>query len=348
MSVINNMAKIELTNEQYLHLKKLHKTLRDKALADKIKAIVMLSRGLTYEEIEEHLLIDERTIRRYEDKFLKEGEEVLLKVNYVGKKPKLSKQQLDKLASFMESHLFSTSKEIVNYVFKEFGVTYTCNGIVPLLHKIGFSYKKTKLVPGKANKDKQEEFVKVYNELRSNLKPDEKLYFMDSTHPTHNTMPAYAWIKTGTDKEIKSNTGRKKVNICGAYSPIDKEIIALDEEWVNSDSIIRLYKEIEVRHPELSMIYVIGDNARYNYSKKVRKYLEISKIKFIPLPTYSPNLNLIERLWLFLKKNVLYNKYYETFQDFKDKIFDFLNNGIKEKQEELETLMAENFHIMSG
>lgn len=341
-----DMGKIQISNEEILILRELHKSTKDKAICYKINAIILLAQGFSYQEVENVLLLDERTIRRYEDKFLEEGRELLLKVNYVGKKTKLTQEQLDKLAEYMESHLCSNAKEIVNYVSNEFNVSYTVNGIVPLLHKIGFSYKKTKAVPAKADKEEQKKFVKMYQELRSHLKSDEKIYFMDSTHPVHNTMPAYAWIKTGTDKEIKSNTGRQRVNICGAYSPIDTEIIAFDEQTVNSDTVIKLYGKIEQKHPDLSKIFIIGDNARYNYSKTVKKYLEKSKIEFIPLPTYSPNLNLIERLWLFLKKNVIYNKYYESFTEFKNNILEFLQNGVKEKDEELKSLMTENFHIM--
>ena len=342
------MGRIKISNEEILVLRKLHKSTKDKAICYKINAIILLAQGFSCQEVEDVLLLDERTIRRYEDKFLEEGKEILLKVNYVGKKPKLTQEQLDKLAEFMESHLCPNTKEIVNYVYNEFGKSYTVNGIVPLLHKLGFSYKKTKAVPAKADKEEQKKFIEKYKDIRSNLKPDEKLYFMDSTHPVHNTMPAYAWIKTGTDKEIKSNTGRQRVNICGVYSPVDSEIIANNEPTVNSDSVVKLYREIEQKHPNLSKIYVIGDNARYNYSKSVKKYLETSKIQFIPLPTYSPNLNLIERLWLFLKKNVLYNKYYESFGEFKKSILEFLSDGVKvkEKSEELRSLMTENFHLM--
>ena len=133
------MKKIELSNEEILVLRKLHKSTKDKVICYKINAIILLAQGFSCQEVEDVLLLDERTIRRYEDKFLAEGKEILLKVNYVGKKPKLTQEQLDKLAEFMESHLCSNAKEIVNYVSNEFNISYTVNGIVPLLHKLGFS-----------------------------------------------------------------------------------------------------------------------------------------------------------------------------------------------------------------
>jgi transposase len=342
------MSKLNLSQSEIVILRKLHKNCKDKNACYKLNAIILLAKGYTYQQVKTVLLLDESTIRRYEKKFLDNGEEVLLANNHKGKKCKLTQEQLDELAEYMENHLFSNAMEIANYVKKEFAVEYKQESMVKVVKKLGFSYKKTKLVPAKANKEEQEKFVEMYENLRSNLKSDEKLYFMDAVHPTHNTMPANAWIKTGTNKEIKSNTGRKRVNINGAYSPIDSEIITLDEERVNSDSVIRLYEKIEKKHRKLSKIYMIGDNARYNYSKKVREYLKTSRIIFVPLPTYSPNLNLIERLWLFLKKNVLYNRYYEKFDDFKNALFHFLSFGIKQKKDELKSLMTENFHLMGA
>ena len=85
-------------------------------------------------------------------------------------------------------------------------------------------------------------------------------------------------------------------------------------------------------------IFVVADNARYYRNRKVKAFLETSKVKIIFLPPYSPNLNLIERLWRFLKKIVLYNRYYERFADFKAAILSFFAN-IKQYRPELESLM---------
>nr|WP_261341688.1 transposase [Candidatus Kuenenia stuttgartiensis] len=58
-------------------------------------------------------------------------------------------------------------------------------------------------------------------------------------------------------------------------------------------------------------------------SKLVKEYLANSRIKIKFLPSYSPNLNLIERLWKFFRKKILYNKYYDTYEKFKNKCFKF-------------------------
>jgi len=149
---------------------------------------------------------------------------------------------------------------------------------------------------------------------------------MDGVHPTHNVMPSYGWIKKGEDKEVKSNTGRQRINLNGLYCPLDNEIIIRDDNTINSQSTIKLLQEMEKKHPELDKIYVIRDNARYYTAEIVKDFLENSKIEFIALPSYSPNLNLIERLWKLFKKKTLYNKYYNSFLKFKNAVFDFFEN----------------------
>lgn len=78
---------------------------------------------------------------------------------------------------------------------------------------------------------------------------------------------------------------------------------------------------------------------------EVRKVAKEMGIELIFLPPYSPNLNLIERLWKFFRKKVLYNRYYEKFNDFKIACEDFFKN-IRKYKNELQSLLTENFQIL--
>ncbi len=142
-------------------------------------------------------------------------------------------------------------------------------------------------------------------------------------HPQHNTKPACGWIPKGEDKEIKSNTRRKRVNINGVLNPETKEIIVIESKTINAQSTIELYKIIEEMNKDKDKIYVIIDNATYYKNAALKEYLKNSKIEQIFLPPYSPNLNLIERVWKFMKKEVINNEYYEKYSEFKQKILEF-------------------------
>jgi transposase len=342
------MQKLNLKDKEIKELKRLHKQMSHKQSADRLKVVIALAKGYTYAQIEEILLIDERSSRRYKKLFLEGGIDLLFSYKYQGRKSKLTPEQEHDLCEHLKAHLYSSAKEIARHIFKTYDVKYTSDGLVIMLKRLGFSYKKTANIPCKADKELQETFVARYEALRGNLKSNEELFFLDAVHPTHNTMPAYAWIEKGKEKQVKSNTGRQRININGVYSPVSRTIIYREDKKINAQSTINLFKTIEEKQPYLKKIYIISDNARYYYSKDVKEYLKNSKIELINLPAYSPNLNLIERLWKFFKKKILYNQYYATFQDFKEAVFDFFDNKIHGMKKELAGLMTERFQILEA
>jgi len=226
-----------------------------------------------------------------------------------------------------------------------FGIDYTISGMTALLHRLGYVYKKPKIVPGKADMDAQEIFIQQYEDFMASKPEHDPVLFVDGVHPTHNTMSAYGWLKKGEDREIKSNTGRERLNINGSIDVETLDVTVVSGEAVNSETTIDLFKEIERQYPLAMAIYIILDNARYYHSKQMKAYLTNSRIRLVPLPSYSPNLNLIERLWHFFKKKVLYNQYFEKFKDFEKATMNFFTN-IGDHKDELATLMSEEFHLI--
>jgi transposase len=338
------ITEISLSEKEIKDLIKFHKGCREKKNAYRINVIILLAKKYSYKEIADALLIDEKSVQRYKNIFLEQGVDGLLVDNYKGSQGYLNDDELEKLKNHIDENTYIRSKDIVEYIRKEFRIKYTPEGLVPLLHKLGFEYKKTKHIPGKSDVDEQKKFIRKYKRIRNKIKDFEALYFMDAVHPTFNSMLAYGWIRKGKEKYIKSNTGRERVNINGAYNPITNEIIADDFKTINGDSTISLLESIRKANGN-NKVYVFMDRARYNYSLKVREYAKENNIKIEFLPTYSPNLNLIERLWHFMKKEVLYNKYYEDYIHFQSAIKKFLKRKDKVFQESLKSLLTENFHI---
>lgn len=328
-------------------LLEMHLSSMEKTTADKIKAVILLDKGWTYKQVSEALLLDERTIYRYRSKYDENGIDGLIENNYQGGIFKLTKEEQKELTEELNSRLYSNAKEICRFVKKTFNKEYTPNGIVLLLKKLGFSYKKTKAMPAKADKELQKKFILHYKSLRKRLKKSEKIYFSDAVHPTYNMMPDYAWIAKGQDRYIKSNSGRQRMNILGAYSPNDKSRIILSCKTVDQNNTIRLLKAIEKRNRRCTKIYLYLDNARCNHSRVVKEYLKTSRIKIKYLPSYSPNLNLIERLWKQLKKTAIGNKYYETFEEFKRACMSTLKRNDPNFIQMLNSLMTENFQTFA-
>ena len=345
--MLYGMNSLTLTSAEIIALKQAHRACKDKRAADRIKAVYSLGVGFSVEDVVEILMLDEETLRNYVKRYQSGGIKALIADHYQGSVSKLSAIQLNKLNAHLEQNTYLTVEAIIAYVYEQYDVSYTVSGMTDLLHRLKFTYKKSKLVPAKADKKQQEQFLAQLEALKASKGKDDPILYMDGVHPQHNTMLAYGWIKKGQDNIVKSNTGRQRVNINGALDSETHAVITREDESINAISTIELLKQVEAAYPLAVIIYVICDNARYYRSKLVGQFLENSKIQLVFLPSYSPNLNLIERLWKFMKKKVLYNKYYEKFNTFKEVTLEFFEN-IQQYKPELDSLLTSNFRLLNA
>ena len=217
-----------------------------------------------------------------------------------------------------------------------------------LLHRLGFSYKKPTHVPGKLDTDKQKEFVTEYEKLLETKGKNDPVCFVDACHSQHNRLPAYGWIRCGKAKELRSNGGRRRVNIHGAVNIPTMDIVTDFTKSVNKESALRLFLKMIKLHPKANKIHIYLDNyldnASYYVARWLKEKLKVTKIVLHYLLSHSPHLNLIERLWKFFKKKILYNTYYATFEDFLLACKGFFRCRTKSK-EELRSLLTEKFHL---
>lgn len=140
------------------------------------------------------------------------------------------------------------------------------------------------------------------------------------------------------------NTGRDRVNINGVLNAFNiTDVVMRSDERINAQSTIELYKQLQ-KHKPKGKIYVVCDNARYYRSRLVREWVKNSRIVQVFLPSYSPNLNLIERLWKFLRKKVIDTHYYPTKGEFRTAVMNFFGD-IRQYRTELESLLTLNFHV---
>lgn len=342
------MNGFRLTQQQIQKLRAAHRKLKDKRSADRIKAIYLLGIGRTQADVCEVLMLDEGTLRNYVRRYLEGGVRELVRDDYVGGSGKLTKDEELILDRHLQENLYLDAKSVVAYIWKAFGVRYTARGATELLKRLGFVYKKPKIIPGKADPKAQKQFVEDYEALKKKLKPDDKILFMDGVHPQHNTVAAYGWIKKGQEKEVKSNSGRQRLNINGALDVKDCKVTITFEETLNAITVLALFKKLRKVYKNAGKLYIICDNAGYYKPDELQLQLKELNIELVFLPPYSPNLNLIERVWKFFRKKVMYNKYYVKFSDFRTAVETFFYGGIKKHKEELQTLLTENFQIIGA
>jgi len=170
----------------------------------------------------------------------------------------------------------------------------------------------------------------------------------DPMHQTHNNENGYMWQERGKEgtKKVKSNTGRRRLNILGAINMADLEIIPfITEENCHKGTIKVFLDEVKRIYPKAKNIVIFLDNARYQRNYEVQEYAMNQGITLKFIPPYSPNLCLIERVWKFFKKKIIKNHYYETFDEFYDFVSQFFQNWESWKPE-LSSLLSLNFEII--
>ena len=119
-----------------------------------------------------------------------------------GSVSKLNKTQTTEMIDHLERITYLKIADIIAYVQTTYGVSYTPQGMTSWMHNHGFSFKKPKGTPAKADPVRQEAFIQVYEKLLTETPEDEPILFGDGVHPTMATKVMYGWIKTGTNKSI--------------------------------------------------------------------------------------------------------------------------------------------------
>lgn len=325
-----------------------HHKERNARYADRIKTILWRDEGRTIQEIARLLFLDQKTPRHWERVYHEKGFEALLSDDYKPYTGKLTDEQKQELFRYVSGHIFLDVGPIIEHVEWEFGVTYSISGMRDLLHSIGFSYKKPAHVPGAADPGRQQDFLNNFLRFMEVKSPDIPVLFMDSARPSYNSMPSYGWIPTGRRVELSSAPDRRSVIINGAINAETHEAIVMECEQLDAKTAIRLLEKIESHYPEADTIQIITDNAGYYRAKEIKEYLKTSRIRIEYLPPYSPNLNLIERLWKFMRKQVLYNRYYPTFLAFRRELLTFFERLSEELADSLHSLMTLNFNLFSA
>jgi transposase len=341
------MSLIKLSQEERTELIKQHRHQGDDAkAADKIKAILLLDDGYSRQEVARILLRDEDTITRWKETYkTRKSLSDWFDEDYTGYPGKLGPEQLKSVEDHVESNIIVSAQSVQCWIEKQFGISYSLSAVHALLHRLGFTYKQSKPYPSKLDVEAQVLFKEMYESAYAQKKESVTVLFVDAAHPQHNTVRSGVWVKRGQEKWIPSNAGRKHLNLNGAYNPENQDVIMHEDNVVNAETTIKLFKKIEAAYPEQDTIYVFLDSAPYYRSEVLAQYIQTSRIELVFLPTYSPNLNLIERLWKFLKAKLINTHYYPTFLEFKTAVLDFFDR-IHEYKDELKQAIGNKMRLI--
>jgi len=168
-------------------------------------------------------------------------------------------------------------------------------------------------------------------------------FFCDAAHFVLQPFLCFLW--SAVRVFIQASAGRNRINVLGAVNAITKEVVTLtNTTYITSDTLIQFLKQLKERFSD-KPIAIILDNARYQHCFVVKTIAASLGIHLLFLPPYSPNLNIIERLWKFTKKKILYAKYYNKPEDFHKAIQNFFFNINQKYQSDLKSLLSLKFQF---
>jgi len=337
------MIKSQFNEEEIIEIKNLqlnhpHPFVRKKALV-----LLLKSQNNSHSKIAQFLDICENTVRSYIKSYNKNKFIALTEVPFNKPKSKLVPFE-DIIRDYINQTPPSTIKKACRDIANLTGVSIKESQMRVYLISLGVKFRKVAQIPAKVDIEKQQEFhdEQLMPALERAKKGEKTVYFVDAAHFVLGAFLSYLW--SFTRLFIKTPSGRQRFNVLGALNAITKEIITVtNDTYITSTQICELFKKLVKQSS--TPITVILDNAKYQKCKLVQNTAIELGIELLFLPPYSPNLNLIERFWKFVKKNTLNNRYYENFTDFRTNIDNLINTAHIKHRDELNSLLSLNFHI---
>jgi transposase len=173
-----------------------------------------------------------------------------------------------------------------------------------------------------------------------------QVFFVDAAHMVFGSFLCCLW--SFARLFVRAASGRQRFNVLGAWNAITQELLAVTNTTVvNTETMCALLRKLAAQKL-LGLVTVVLDNARYQRNTVVQTLAASLGIELLYLPSYSPNLNIIERLWRFVKRQALYGRYHATFANFQTAIQDTLSQVSTKHKDKLASLMTLNFQVFDN
>ncbi|GFH99557.1 hypothetical protein IMSAGC004_01961 [Bacteroidaceae bacterium] len=342
------MLTLKLSEEEFQRLKYEKEMNKSSRVRKRCSAIYMKQScpSLSCQCIAQLLCCHRTSVEKWIHTCLSEGLTALLHTN-----PYRPKSELDNyknaIMSSLNEHPVHSVPEAAERISQVCGLFRKPTQVRAFLIRNGYKYRKMGQVPGKADLEQQKRWLdKLRPVIAASSEGRCRLLFSDAVHFTLSAFPCMAWSLKRLF--LKTSSGRNRINVLGAVDALTKEVVTMDNTtYITADTVVDFLHLIRKTDAEKT-IYIVMDNARYQHCKLVTEEAEKLNIRILFLPPYSPNLNIIERLWKFTKKKVLYGKYYDSVNRFHTAIRNFFDNVNMTYREELDNLLSLNFQTFKN
>src|SRR3954469_14542669 len=342
------MKTIQLTPQQRKDIGERRRQAPDRRIYQRFSAVLWTDDGRSREEVAGLLGVSTRQVGQWLRIFRNKGLDELCTLHYQGDPGRLGPAQVERLKQEIAKGVFHNAEQARTWVEATFGVAYSISGLKDLLRRVGASYHKVSGFFWKADVEEQKKWVRKHRRHKREAGPGTRRYFVDACHPVWGVDLLYScWLLVGQRFHVGVGNGRKRLNIRGAYCPDDHDYVdlRLTKENITGEQFVKLLEALRAKHPDTEEFLLYLDNARYYSKPVVQEFLARHRqFRLVFLPAYSPNLNLIERLWKFLRKKAL-NRWHKTFEEMQSAVAGVLDH-LRDYRDELSTLMTERFAIV--
>jgi len=308
----------------------------------KMEALWLKSQELPHHEICRLASITEPTLCRYFQDYQQGGVERLKQLHFYQPASALA-AHTDVLKAHFQAHPVATVKEAQAKIEEMTGLSRSETQVRHFVTVMGMKCRKVGTIPAKADPQeqalfKQEKLEPVLEQAKTGQR---KVFFVDAAHFVLAPFLGFLWCFTRLF--IQAPAGRQRFNVLGALEAISHELVMVtNDTYINAESVCQLLWKLRMLYPDIPLTLIL-DNARYQKCMLIWSVAALLEIDLLYLPAYSPNLNLIERLWKFVKKKCLYSKYYANFGLFKEAITTCLAHTHDLYKEDLDTLLTLKF-----
>jgi transposase len=303
--------------------------------------------ALPHKDIGTFVRVSQPTVRRHLKAYQAGGLAQLTKVNRYTPTSELAAHRTALTAEF-QAHPPQTVNEAAERIEQKTGLRRSPTQVRQFLKSLGMKRLKVGHIPAKADPAQHAAFLeeKLQPRLAEAQQGQRHVFFMDAAHFVRMPFVGFLWCFARVF--IPALSGRQRLNVLGALHATTHQLVTvINEDYVNAETVMTLLRQMAARFADLPITIVL-DNARYQHCRLVMEEAAALGIELLFLPPYSPNLNLIERLWKFVKKSAYTPKYYETFALFKAAIVGCLAEASGKHKPKLASLLTLNFQTFEN
>ena len=342
-----NMLKLQFSPETIDQLHQERMRHRHPRVRQRVEVVYLKALGFSHQDISRIMRISQTTLREYLRLYEAGGIEALKKLNFKHPQSSLDHHR-ERLHQEFEEKPPATIAEAADRIERLTGVRRSPTQVTEFLRRLGLKRRKVGQIPAKADAEKQQKFLdeEFGPRLQEVQAGKRHLFFVDAAHFVLQPFLGFLW--SFVRLFIKAPAGRQRFNVLGALHATKRQLLTVtNTDSVNANTVATLLRQLAVSFSDLPIIVVL-DNARYQHCHFIKSLAADLGIELLFLPSYSPNLNLIERLWKFVKKECLYSQYYASFPNFTQAIQECLAEVSGKYKQQLASLLTLNFQTFEN